>query len=148
MRTLFVFVLSVTFFATSFAQAGKDEALVALGSTSGLLVYNTYICIGAIADGYVGEVYSVGRVGELMDEQVASIEAVIGEYNKLSESGFITSDEDAAYISDLIVTLELLKKEAKALKDYAATGSTTASDDYNAARDAAWFNIEDLLGLW
>lgn len=147
MRILFVFILSVTFFVSSFAQEGKEEALIALGSTSGLLLYNTYICIGAIADGYVGEVYTATRVGELMDEQVASMDAVIAEFNNLTDSGFVTDEGDLSYISDLILTMELLKREAKGLKAYAATGSDADSDEYNSARDTAWENIAELLGF-
>src|SRR5436190_1258709 len=74
MKTLRLFLISVFAFGlTNFAFAqddGKTEALTALGSASGLLMYNTYVGIGAIADGYSGDVYDSTTVASLMTEQI------------------------------------------------------------------------------
>ena len=58
MKKIFTLVtISVLFFQNSFSQTGKDAALETLGATGGMLLYNTYVAIGAVGDAQSGKCY-------------------------------------------------------------------------------------------
>lgn len=126
------------------AGQGKDEALETIGAATGLAVYNTYIAIGAIADGYADEGYEADYVNQLMDEQINGMESMITQMHDLQTSGFITSADDDAYIEDLVAVMGYLKDEATGLKKIVDGGD---SQLYDESRDKAWDGISDLLGL-
>jgi hypothetical protein len=52
---------------------GKGVALETSGSLSGLLIYDVYLCSGAVGDGFENNVYESGYVSDLMDEQQNSL---------------------------------------------------------------------------
>lgn len=123
--------------------------LEGFGSVSAIAIYNTYITIGALADGFVTETYDADYVSGLMSEQIGMINAISESLEKCvydkSEGALDALDKE--YLSDFIVCLELLKKEAEGFKDYATTDSESALEKYNANRDLAWKKIEELLDL-
>jgi hypothetical protein len=129
------------------AQCNTD-VMEAFGGTVSIALYNTYLCVGAIADGYVNESYDDARVKELMNEQVTMLGVLTTEMKKaltVDKSGL--SEDDRSLISDVIICLDYLKNEAQGLHDYANDGSETSQEKYNSNRDLAWGKIEDLLGL-
>ena len=129
------------------AQCGTS-VLEAFGATSALALYNTYITIGSIADGYVGKTYESDYTITLMDEQLTMIKNIQDYIDKLlkdKKSGI--SDDDKAYLREMKSCLDDLYDEAQGLKEYATDGSESGSNKYNKARNSAWAKIEDILGL-
>ena len=147
MKLIVVFLLTFSGFSVLRAQCDTDVR-EAFGGVSSLTIYNTYITIGAIADAHVNEVYDANRVKELMGEQTAMLQSVIGMLDKckVAKTDGLTED-DVTYIKDLIVCLEYLKAEAQGLSDYAISKSEDAQTRYNTNRDKAWEKIKGLLGL-
>ena len=142
-------VILLTFSGFSIARAQCDvDVREAFGGVSSIMVYNTYITIGAIADGHVNEVYNADRVKELMNEQTAMLQSVMGmlEKCKVPKSNGLNED-DVEYIKDLIGCLESLKAEAQGLSDYATSGSEDAQNRYNTNRDKAWERIKALMSI-
>jgi hypothetical protein len=149
LRLLFPIFLSIASCNYSFGQTltGKDTALETLGGVTALMLYNTYVCIGAIADGYGAEVYDDLTVEELMDEQIVSLTSVEQQLNTLLQSDFLTDADDRAFLTDAIATVKLLRDEADALADYAINLEEEAMTTYDTARTAAWKKIAALLGI-
>lgn len=147
MKLIAVILLTFSSFSVLRAQCDTDVR-EAFGGVSSLTVYNTYITIGAIADGHVNEVYNADRVKELMGEQTAMLQSVIAMLDKckVPKSNGL-SEDDVEYIKDLITCLEYLKAEAQGLSDYAVYGSEDAQSRYNKNRDKAWEKIKGLMGL-
>ncbi len=146
-KLFFIATFSVFGYSSASAQCGTS-VLEAFGATSSLALYNTYITIGSIADGYVGETYDSEYTVTLMDEQLAMIDKIIEYIDQLAvdkKSGISTDDKD--YLLDMKACLKDLRREAEGLKEYARDDSQSGSDKYNEARTAAWAKIEDLLGL-
>lgn len=151
MKKIFVCLISACLLAgISNAQtstASKDVALETLGSTSGLLTYQIYIGIGAIADGYTSEAYSKETVVNLMDEQISSCKMINEQFQKLLGSGFITSADDMKYVRDFIATVDLLSNEANALKVYVNDKTDANSASYQSYREKAWKSLSGLIGI-
>ncbi len=147
MKLIAVILLSISGFSMARAQCNADVR-EAFGGVASITIYNTYLTIGAIADGHVNEVYDAARVKELMGEQTSMIQSVIGMLDKCKviKSDGLTAD-DVTYIKDLIACLESLKAEAQGLSDYANGGSEEAQNRYNVNREKAWGQIQTLLGI-
>ncbi|MCE3225716.1 MAG: hypothetical protein K0S32_267 [Bacteroidetes bacterium] len=124
----------------------KDAALETLGATSAMLLYNTYICIGSIADGY-DKVSTKETVSTLLGEQSNGINVIVTNYKKLLDSGFLESEDDKAFIRKAIKCAGHLQEEANAFKNYVETKNKSDITKYDTARNNAWSIIEDLLGL-
>lgn len=147
MKNLISIIIIVVLYGQSLAQTGNDAALNTIGASSGLLLYNTYLTIGSTSDAYVGECYKGDLVKTILNEQIASIEAVSESYTSLLSSGFLTDAGDKSFVGDIVVTLGYLKNQAKSLNDYVDSGSTSDSDKYEYNRNEAWKKISKLLDL-
>lgn len=126
----------------------NTKVMESFGGTASVALYNTYLTIGAIADGYVNETYDADRVSDLMAEQVTMMTSLISQMKEaiaVEKSGL--SKDDKEYMGDMITCLEYLKNEAQGLQDYATDGLEASQQKYNTNRDLAWAKIEDLLGL-
>ena len=144
-----ILVIASLLLATGISRAQCSPNVVsAFGGTCSVALYNTYITIGAIADGYVSDTYDAERVQSLMDEQISMIASLSGMMItcKNDDTGSLSAD-DKDYIADVITCLDYLKGEAEGLRDVALTGSDEASAAYDTNRDLAWSLIEELLGL-
>jgi hypothetical protein len=142
-------IILFTFSGFSVARAQCDaDVREAFGGTASIMIYNTYITIGAIADAHVNDVYDAARVKELMGEQTVMLQSVIDmlEKCKVVKSNGLSGD-DVEYVKELIICLQSLKKEAQGLSDYADTQSTDAQNRYNTNRDKAWDQIKALMGI-
>lgn len=146
-KIILIALLTAGSFGNAFSQCSA-EVREAFGGTSSIALYNTYITIGAIADGFVADTYDSDRVQSLMSEQLSMIDVVIGFLNKAvsDQSGSLT-DDDKDYLREMITCLGYLKAEAQGLHDVAQTGSDDANNRYNTNRDLAWASIELILGL-
>ncbi len=139
-------VLSFLPIGISYGQC-NDKVMEAFGGTSSISLYNTYITIGAIADGYIAETYDAERVQGLMEEQISMYDVILEQLNavkKESKSGL--SEGDKEYLDEIIECWSTLRNEAKGLKEY-AEGLEEGNDLYNTSRDAAWAMIEEIMGL-
>ena len=126
----------------------NTKVMESFGGTASVALYNTYLTIGAIADGYVNETYDADRVSDLMAEQVSMITTLITQMKDamaVEKSGL--SKDDREYMADMVVCLDYLKNEAQGLQDYAKDGLDASQQKYNTNRDLAWAKIEDLLGI-
>jgi hypothetical protein len=148
MKKIILIALLFTGTAGSAFSQCSTEVREAFGGTSSLALYNTYITIGAVADGFVADSYDSERVQSLMDEQTAMIGVLIDllDHAVSDPSGSLTAD-DKTYVRDMIACLGYLKGEAQGLHDIAVDGSDDANSRYNTNRDLAWDYIEEMLGL-
>lgn len=131
--------------AKTHAQTGKNEALESLGAISGMLVYNTYVGIGAIADGFSTDAYDAETVKSLMEEQQSAMTSIMESLDKLATSGFLTDPADKQYVNDAKDICNTLKTMAGHLAAYSQDKSTTNSDAFQASRTSAWKQISALL---
>ena len=129
------------------AQKGKTDALETIGAAGGLLLYDSYVVVGALGDAFEKEVYDAGYIKELMTEQVNSIEAQEAQFKKLSESGFLEETGDKDFIKEMITCFGLLKAYAKSLISYSSNVNTENADIFQADRKKAWDKVTELLGL-
>lgn len=142
---VFILFLLVSVFGAK-AQT-NDKILEFTGSLASIAAYNTYIAIGAIADGYVNDVYDTEYTTTLMDEQISMLKEVKRMATDAINESKVLSDDDKEYVKDLNEALSYLVKEAESLKEYAITGSDESSASYNKNRNLAWDKISELLGL-
>jgi hypothetical protein len=150
MKKLLLFLTVAALFLAPYAsnaQTGKDQALETMGSVSAMLVYNTYLSIGAIADGFEKEAYDAETVKALMDEQDGAMNEIINSFDALLESGFVTSEGDKEYVDKLQEACGTLKEMADDLSTYSGNKSTGNADIFQATRNKAWGEISDILGL-
>jgi hypothetical protein len=149
MRSLFlVFVFLFTFSQSATAQTDRENVVLeALGGFSALALYNSYIVVGAVADGFVSDVYTKEMAISLITEQISSLELLIEHCNKLLTGGVLQNASDKEYVSGIREALKLLKAEASALKGFVESGNETDQKAYDENRNAAWSKIAKLLGL-
>ncbi|MDF3028447.1 MAG: hypothetical protein K0S23_2754 [Fluviicola sp.] len=147
MKLIAALLLTFSGFSNLNAQCDTDVR-AAFGGVSSIMIYNTYLTIGAIADAHVSEVYDAERVKALMDEQISMLQTVIESLEKclvVKSNGL--DAEDVLYVKDLIACLESLKGEADGLSYYAITGNEASQLRYNTNRDDAWAQIKSLMGI-
>jgi len=147
MRKILLILLLAGGTTFSYGQCSA-KVMEAFGGTASMALYNTYITIGAVADGYVAETYDSERVQSLMSEQISMLQIVSDQITAaVSETSSTLKDDDRAYLKEMRTCIGYLKKEAQGLHDYAAYGTDEANTQYDTNRDLAWTAISDLLGL-
>lgn len=147
MKKIFSISIITLFIFSASAQEDKAPALETIGAASGLLLYNTYLAIGTISDAYKGECYDAELASELAREQINSIDFLIKQYKTLLASGFVESQEDKSYISEMVVTFGYLKNEATHINAYIQSGAESDLEKYEYNRNEAWKKISQLLGF-
>jgi hypothetical protein len=136
------------FTSATFAQTDRENVVLeALGGFSALALYNTYIVIGAVADGYAYEVYDKEMATNLVAEQIPSVQLLIDHCDKLLAGTNLQNAPDKEYVSGIRTALYLLKDEAAALKSYIETGKEDDQKAYSDKRNSAWNKISALLGI-
>ncbi len=148
MKTVLSFLI-VIFLSFSPAKAQcSDDLLESYGGMSVIAMYNTYIGIGAIADGFAAEQYDTVHVQDLMDEQIGMLTNVSDMLTKVIENNNNNVDVlDKDFMREILVAFDYLKLEAVYLKEYSNTKSTEASTSYDSNRQLAWDKISELMGL-
>lgn len=146
-KWIITIVLAWGLIPTGNAQCSQ-HVLQAFGGTSSIALYNTYLAIGAIADGFVAEAYEGSYVVSLMNEQSSMLEVVKAQLQgALDDKKSGMSEDDNAYLRQMITTLDHLRLEAEGLSKYAVDGSQEADKQYNDNRTKAWDLISEMLGL-
>ncbi len=122
------------------------EVREAFGAATSLMLYNTYITIGSIADMQVKEVIKKDYAVTLTTEQIAMLEAIFKSFDKAAKdkSGSLSKD-DIGYLKSSLLAIDNLRLMAIALKQFLNDGST--SEQYSTFRNAAWKEISELLGI-
>jgi hypothetical protein len=148
MKTVLSFLI-VIFLSFSPAKAQcSDDMLGAFGGVSAIAMYNTFVGIGAIADGYTNKQYDAQYVQTLMDEQIGMLTSVSDMLTKVIENNNNNVDVlDKDFMREILVAFDYLKLEAVYLKEYSNTKSTEASTSYDSNRQLAWDKISELMGL-
>lgn len=146
----FVIILGLII-STSFNGMSQCSTAVleGFGSVSAIAIYNTYITIGSIADGYTNETYDANYVSTLMTEQSAMIDVINQSLQACvdDDSEGALDSVDKKYISDFIVALEYLRKEAEGFQEYVSNESESGLNKFSKNRDLAWKKIAELLEL-
>lgn len=146
----FVIILGLIISTSSNGMSQCSTAVLeGFGSVSAIAIYNTYITIGSIADGYTNETYDANYVSTLMTEQSAMIDVINQSLQACvdDDSEGALDSVDKKYISDFIVALEYLRKEAEGFQEYVSTESESGLNKYSKNRDLAWKKIAELLEL-
>lgn len=143
-----ILVFSLTFGSTVNAQTDRENVVLeALGGFSALALYNTYIVVGAVADGYASDIYTSEMATNLIAEQISSIELLQEHCDKLLSGTVLQNPSDKEFVTGIREALKLLKSEAKSFKNYIESGSEGDQKAYNDNRNAAWTKIAKLLGI-
>ena len=128
----------------------EDEAGAILTETVGLLaslqLYQSYLNIGLLADLRTRSSLKPADLAQLLDSVVAPLDQVDKELQKTAGLKGV-NDEDVAAIARLRKTANLLREQGKALQAFWDTGLEAHTKKYDAARLAAWKELEDLLEL-
>lgn len=149
MRKLF-FTFSILLMGVSSIKAQcSTEVLSAFGGLSTVAIYNSYLSIGAVADGYSCSQYDAEYVQTLMNEQISMADTIIGMFdNALADNSATGLDEnDKYFVGELKVVFGFLKEEATGLRDYAANEDEASYQKFSDNRANAWNKISELLGF-
>jgi len=139
-------VLAFLPFGFTYGQC-NDKVMESYGGTCSIALYNSYIAIGVIADGYFDEVYDDERIVGLMDEQLTMYDVIVEQLKAVrNDPSSKLSEGDKTYIDNVIKCWGHLKNEAQGLKNV-ATETNMEEDLYNTGRDAAWLIIAELMGF-
>lgn len=147
-RSLLLCILLLTSFGQSRAQPSL-EVRECMGSLSAVMLYNTYLTIGSIADMYTSETIKKDFALDLCAEQIGMLEAVRQAVQKViddNSKGALVGD-DKAYVKELSATLGKLKNQVSFLEKYIKGANESDAKEYQKYREAAWVQIADLLGL-
>lgn len=128
-------------------ESKENVVLQTLGATAGLMMYQTYICIGSVADGFEHNIYEASQSLALTEEQVNSCALMVTQYQTLISSGFLKDSADIAFVNDFIDAMTLLRQEAIYLKDYINDQTAGNANLYQESRIKAWNAIAVLLDL-
>ena len=132
--------------AFSYGQC-SDKVMESYGGTCSISLYNTYIALGAIADGYTDSVYDADRVVGLMEEQITMYDVIVEQLKAAkNDASANLSEGDKTYLTDVINCWDHLKSEAQGLKNL-ALNKDVDMDLYNIGRNAAWVIIAELMGF-
>jgi hypothetical protein len=125
----------------------KTVMLESFGATSGMLVYNTYIVIGVIADSYEGEVYDSTEVSTYVIEQISAMENMARQYQALYDAAYLEDPADQDMVQEFVAVCGMLRDEAQALLDYIADPTIEKGTVFQEKRTSAWESIAYLLGI-
>jgi hypothetical protein len=130
------------------AKALADENAVLLetvGLLAGVQLYQAYLNIGLLADGYAEGLYESAEAAQLLGSVVGPLEKIEKQLEKVAVLK-LTKD-DAAAIMRMKKIAGLLRSQGKSLQSYWDTDAEGDSKKYEETRQAAWKELSDLLEL-
>jgi hypothetical protein len=131
--------------AAHLGKKTREQFLAALGSLSAAHVYQSYLNIGLLADGVESEAYTKAQAEEMLATVGAMIGMVDRQLDKIREMDLEGDDKDN--IEEVQAIVELLRRQARALRAYWATGESEQAGRYQKAREACWASISRLLEI-
>jgi hypothetical protein len=116
------------------------------GALCGQGLYLTYTSVGTLADGYVKKVYDKDTTGQILNVYIKIIDGIKEQLNKLQQSGALEG-ADITFMAKTLSTYDLLGEEAVAFQSYMTSGGQADIARYDTKRQAAWKNIQEILGI-
>ena len=151
MRKISVLIICMMLAATTIqAQSCEDKKsrlLELTGSLSATLIYNTYLVIGSVGDGYQHEVYDSAQVEIIMKEQADMLTSNIKSLDELLTKKIFDDEDDKRFVTDINTIFKGLKEQANLLIDYVRKDSETIANQFQEKRLSNWQKIKILLGL-
>jgi len=127
------------------ADEEKSVLTETVGLLAGLQLYQTYLNIGLMADARAEGVYEASELAQLLGSAVVPLDRVDKQMDKLSKLPL--TDADQAAIARLRKLNALLRIQGMELQAFWDTGVDDHAKKYETARQAAWKELNDLLGL-
>jgi len=135
-------------FLFSCSVQAQDSMLESVGSLSAVALYNSFLVIGGVGDGYADAYFSEEYVTESMAEQISFMSSLSEQMQKLVDSGELVDPSDIAFISEEISVFAGLQRQASYLKDYVSNGFLESDfNAYDGQRLQNWDDISRILGL-
>ena|SRR5664279_4613243 len=128
--------------------AAEDDAAVlrTLGYTTGQSVLITHMAVGTLADAFVAKTYKSGEATNLVASYIEITKGMKEQMSKLLEADTLDKS-DAKFIRSTIDVLDLVLKEANALKAFVSSGGDPDAAAYDKARKKAMKEIKTLLQM-
>ena len=126
------------------AADALEPSLVALGTLGAANVYYSYLAIGSAADSFVSGSYDAALATAIANEVRFLNEGSITNLKAMLASDGL-SPEDKEAVDYLIVTFDILNRQAKALVTF-ITDRNDQGMDYQEYRTMAWSRIRQLFG--
>jgi len=146
---LALFTVPLTTFAQDRSPTADPDATAVLTESVGLFaslqLYNTYLNIGILADAMAAELYPPGDVNQLLGSVVVPLERVEKQLDKISLLKL--SKEDLEAVARMKEVAGLLRLQGKELDLFWGKGQSQNGKNYEAARQAAWKELNLLLEL-
>lgn len=129
------------------AAKADDTAVLTetVGLLAGIQLYQTYLNIGLLADARAEGLYEASELAQLLGSVVVPLERVENQLGKVA--ALKLSKEDAAAVARMKKVAGLLRQQGKSLQAFWDTGVADNGKKYEAARQAAWKELSDLLEL-
>jgi hypothetical protein len=122
-----------------------SAAISAAGVFGGLQLYNTYLNIGFISDLMTAGVYDPAQGFVLLGTVIQPLDLVENQLDRLANLNL--PKEDLAAVARLKKITVLLRAQGKELQIYWEKGKKENGGKYDAARKAAWKELNALLEL-
>jgi hypothetical protein len=126
-------------------KTATDDANAVLAETVGLLVYQTYLNIGLLADARAEGLYEAGELTQLLGSVVVPLEKVEAQLGKVAKLKL--PKEDAAAVARMQKLAGLLRQQGKSLEKFWETGVADHGKKYEAVRQEVWNELKELLDL-
>lgn len=126
-------------------ESQRERFLDTLGKLTGVHLYQSYLCIGLLADCTESEVYTEEDAKKWLERLTSQMELVDQQLELVGKM-----DLDADEQKDLNRCRQaaaLLRVQAKELKAYWETTDKEHAMKYHAAREEAWEAVSDVLQL-
>lgn len=135
---------------SSFSQTCEEREtslLEGIGALSASYIYTTYIAVGSVWDGYVGNAYTDKSANEILAGQSSLLGHMQKTLEKMVEGNNLKTPDDKSYVNEIIATLKGLAQQSQYFQDYIKTKTDTDKDKYDRKRKSNWNRISELLGL-
>lgn len=127
------------------AEEAVPQLMEAIGHLAGMNLYQTYLNIGFMADAKAEGVYEEDDVKPLLASIVTPLDTLEKKLDAIAKLAPTTEDRQA--IEKVKPHIALLRKQAKELEAFWASGAEADGKKYEATRQQAWKDISELLGL-
>ena len=147
-KLLFSALTAFIFASAPLCRAAEDDTVLlnTLGYTTGQSVLLTHMAVGTLADAFVAKTYKSGEATNFVTTYINITQGMKEQMNKLVDADTL-SKNDAQFIRNTIEVLDLVLKEANALKEFVSSGDDADAKAYDKARKKALREIKTLLGM-
>lgn len=126
------------------AAADDDTAILqTLGYMTGQSVLITHMAVGTLADAFVAKTYKSGEATTFVATYIDITKGMKDQMNKLIEADTLDKS-DTQFIRSTVEVLDLVLKEANALKAFVSSGDDADATAYDKARKKALKEIKTL----